>query len=86
MGRFDIFRLIKRKRKHTKEFQACPICLSLNIKPHKDSYSGWLAPQQYICQDCGYFGPGYIVLDEEELIKHVEEQKKEKEKSVQNES
>ena len=86
MGRFDIFRLIKRKRKNSKEFKACPLCLSLSIKQHKDSYSGWLAPQQYICKDCGYFGPGYIVLDEEELVKHVEAHKKEKGTSIQDES
>ena len=86
MGRFDFLRLIKRKQKNAKEFQACPVCLSLNIKQYKDSYSGWLAPQQYVCKDCNYFGPGYIVLNEEELIKHVEEQKREKERSTQNES
>jgi len=86
MGRFDIFRLIKRKQKNTKEFQACPHCLSLSIKPYQDSTSGWLSPLRYVCKDCGYFGSGYIILDEAELVEHIENQKKETESSTQNES
>jgi len=48
--------------------KACPICGSTNIR-RSSSFDGWLLPENYICEDCGYQGPVYMELqiDEEEL-------------------
>ena len=72
MGRFDFLRMIKRSKSN--ELRACPQCLSLKIKKFRDSTSGWLSPQRYVCPDCNYFGYGYIVLDDSEYLEQIEKE------------
>ena len=45
--------------------RVCPICLSPKIKK-ATPFDGWLIPETYVCEDCGYRGPIYLELEIEE--------------------
>lgn len=53
--------MVKQKRRKV-VVKLCPRCHSKNIKP-SSVFNGWLTPEVYICEDCGYRGP--IVLEVE---------------------
>ncbi len=36
--------------------RVCPVCGSKNIRLFT-KLSGWLTPEIYVCEDCGYKGP-----------------------------
>lgn len=70
MGILTFLRQLKRKPKN--EIKVCPRCLSPKLRRFQESTSGWLAPQRYVCSNCGYFGYGYLILDSEDLMKLIE--------------
>lgn len=70
MGLLTFLRQLKRKPK--KEIKVCPQCLNPKLQHFHESMGGWLAPQRYVCSDCGYFGYGYLVVDSEDLEKLIE--------------
>ncbi len=59
---------MKKKKRRKIRIRVCPICQSRNIRL-SSSLDGWLTPEIYICEDCGYKGPIYLELqvDEEDV-------------------
>ena len=45
--------------------KVCPVCLSPKIR-RSSSFDGWLLPEVYICESCGYRGPVYIEIEVDE--------------------
>ena len=37
----------------------CPVC-GARLKPVRTLVSGWLTPQSYYCESCGYVGPIFL--------------------------
>lgn len=63
----------------SKTLKLCPVCNSLNIRL-ATKYSGWLTPETYVCDECGYSGPIYLEIDlNSSLGKSFEENKHRKE-------
>ena len=40
----------------------CPACGSTNIRK-VSPFSGWLLPEEFVCDDCGYRGPIVAEVD-----------------------
>jgi len=53
------------KRKIT--ITVCPVCGSTNIRKISP-FSGWLTPEEWVCEDCGYRGPivAEVEIEDEE--------------------
>ncbi|RLI30215.1 MAG: hypothetical protein DRO46_01000 [Candidatus Hecatellales archaeon] len=49
----------------------CPRCGNPNLKPY-GSLDGWLTPNQYVCEKCGYVGVLVLEAAEEESLKEAE--------------
>jgi len=47
-----------------KKIKVCPVCLSPNIR-RSSPFDGWLTPEIYICDNCGYRGPIYAEIEVE---------------------
>jgi RNase P subunit RPR2 len=52
-----------------KLLRICPKCKKPTLKPAYN-VSGWLAPDMFRCQECGYIGNFYIEIEEEEYVKY----------------
>ena len=73
MKKLDGVREVFKSIKHGKAGPIyCPRCCSPKIKL-SSSLSYWLTPKQYICEECGYYGPVVMELEEDK-----EEQKENK--------
>ncbi|MEM1538981.1 MAG: hypothetical protein QXK33_01010 [Candidatus Bathyarchaeia archaeon] len=44
----------------------CPKCGSPNIRL-SSSLDYWLTPKKYVCENCGYFGPVVMELEETKI-------------------
>ncbi len=51
-----------------KSVKICPKCRSAKVHL-LTNVSGWLAPQKFICMECGHSGPFFIDVDLEDLKK-----------------
>ena len=62
--------LWKKEGKKKIRIKVCPICGSRNIHL-SSSFDGWLTPEIYVCENCGYRGPIIleIEIDKEQLEK-----------------
>ncbi|MEM3010950.1 MAG: hypothetical protein QXE76_03990 [Candidatus Bathyarchaeia archaeon] len=47
-----------------RKLKVCPRCGSTKIG-FSSKFDAWLMPKQYICYDCGYFGPIILELEKE---------------------
>jgi len=45
-----------------RRIKVCPICLSPKIR-RSSSFDGWLLPEVYVCEKCGYRGPVYMEVE-----------------------
>lgn len=45
--------------------KVCPVCGSRKLRL-SSPLDGWLTPEVYICEECGYRGPIYLELQLEE--------------------
>ncbi len=48
-------------KKRKIRIKVCPVCGSRKIRL-SSSLDGWLTPEIYICEECGYRGPIYLEL------------------------
>jgi len=53
----------KSLRRTSPSLLICPQCGSPKIRPNT-SISGWLVPDEYICDECGYTGAAVEVKEE----------------------
>ncbi|TXT62793.1 MAG: hypothetical protein BAJALOKI1v1_850001 [Promethearchaeota archaeon] len=49
-----------------KTLRICPKCKSSHSLRPAYNVSGWLAPEMFRCDNCGYIGSFYIEMEEEE--------------------
>jgi predicted RNA-binding Zn-ribbon protein involved in translation (DUF1610 family) len=54
-----------RKKKREMTIKLCPTCKKPTLKRTVRT-SGWMSPESYICEECGYSGAFYIEVDLEE--------------------
>jgi len=62
-----------------KLLRICPKCKKATLKPAYN-VSGWLAPDMFRCQNCGYIGNFYLEVDPEEYVNFQKTLRDEKEK------
>lgn len=58
----------------------CPACERSLVYKVPSSISGWLVPDQYYCEKCGYIGYIYLEVDAKELEQYVIQQQKEEDR------
>jgi predicted RNA-binding Zn-ribbon protein involved in translation (DUF1610 family) len=63
--------LFGRKGKE-RRIRLCPRCGSRSIE-YSSKWDGWLTPVVYLCGECGYRGPIYLEMTEEEYLEWMEE-------------
>ncbi len=51
-----------------KTIRICPKCKKPSLKPAYN-VSGWLAPDMFRCEECGYIGNFYLEVEPEEYLK-----------------
>ncbi|MDH5438487.1 MAG: hypothetical protein OEX76_06260 [Candidatus Bathyarchaeota archaeon] len=56
----DVFKSMKRR---SPSLKLCPRCGSPKLRL-SSRFDGWLTPEQYICENCGYKGPVVMELEE----------------------
>jgi len=65
MGILQNLREVVKNLKHTNPTpKLCPRCGNPRLKP-SSRFDGWLFPQQYFCEQCGYKGPIALELEPE---------------------
>jgi len=56
----QVFETIRKLKRGKHGLKVCPKCGSVKIR-NSSLLSGWIIPDQYVCEDCGY--TGYLILE-----------------------
>ncbi|MCJ7649504.1 MAG: hypothetical protein MUP85_12880 [Candidatus Lokiarchaeota archaeon] len=55
-----------------KKLKICPKCKQPKLRPALN-VSGWLSPDYFECENCGYLGSLYLEIDPNDYISENEE-------------